>query len=332
VTAHKNEARVAVFSPDGALAATGSADTSVKLLHVERMKSWQATLTEAGNREIAERPVLRTLYDHTAPVSTLAFHPSSVWLVSGGRDCTIKWFDARSAASMDVSDRVAKRAVRSLRESSNVRSIAFHPSGDYMAVATDHPTIRLYDSGTFACFATREPAQAQHTAAVTEVSFSAKGDLILSSSKDGSVKLWDGVSGSIVRTITEAHGGAEVCSARFSRDAKSVLTAGKDGFVRIWDTASGRELRAPFVFTSGKPLPQRIRRPATFAQNEELVVGCDEAGCAATVWDTRSGTTIQRLTGHQGIVRWVTASPTEPALITCGADFRCRLWVDESRH
>jgi hypothetical protein len=57
ITTHKGPCRVATFSPDGKWAATGSEDTSVKLLDVAKMNQ------KADSSE--ERPVTRTLYDHT---------------------------------------------------------------------------------------------------------------------------------------------------------------------------------------------------------------------------------------------------------------------------
>lgn len=45
-----------------------------------------------------------------------------------------------------------------------------------------------------------------------------------SSSRDGSVKLWDGVSNKCVNTFHKAHGGAEVCSVLFSRNGKVKVT------------------------------------------------------------------------------------------------------------
>lgn len=60
--------------------------------------------------------------------------------------------------------------------------------------------------------------------------FSPGAKYFTSSSRDGSIKLWDGVSNKCVNTFHKAHGGAEVCSVLFSRNGKvsaSVLCSNK---------------------------------------------------------------------------------------------------------
>lgn len=48
--------------------------------------------------------------------------------------------------------------------------------------------------------------------------------MFVSSSVDGSIKIWDGVSHKCVNTFHKAHDGKEVCSVVFSRNSKvSVL-------------------------------------------------------------------------------------------------------------
>lgn len=37
---------------------------------------------------------------------------------------------------------------------------------------------------------------------------------------DGSIKLWDGISGRCVNTIAQAHDGAELCSLAFTKNGK----------------------------------------------------------------------------------------------------------------
>lgn len=45
--------------------ATGSADTSIKLLDVEKMKQYNQNKSEMGDDFSPSRPVTRTFYDHT---------------------------------------------------------------------------------------------------------------------------------------------------------------------------------------------------------------------------------------------------------------------------
>jgi len=90
VTAHKAPCRSGAISSDGQLVATGSVDTSIKILSVERMLAKSSDIETA---EPAGHPVIRTLYDHTEEVSCLQFHPKEQILISGSKDFTVRLFD-----------------------------------------------------------------------------------------------------------------------------------------------------------------------------------------------------------------------------------------------
>ena len=44
--------------------------------------------------------------------------------------------------------------------------------------------------------------------------------MYVSASKDGDIKIWDGVSNKCINTFGKAHEGAEICSVLFSRNSK----------------------------------------------------------------------------------------------------------------
>lgn len=122
-----------------------------------------------------------------------------------------------------------------------LRSISFHPSGDFLLVGTQHPTLRLYDVNTFQCFVSCNPLD-QHTDTISGVGYNPSANSYVSCSKDGSIKLWDGVSNRCVTTFDKAHDGAEVCSAIFSKNSKYILSSGKDSVVKLWEISTGRTL------------------------------------------------------------------------------------------
>ncbi len=53
-----------------------------------------------------------------------------------------------------------------------------------------------------------------------QVKFSPNANLFVTSSKDGDIKIWDGVSNKCINSFNRAHDGAEVCSVEFSRNSK----------------------------------------------------------------------------------------------------------------
>lgn len=94
--------------------------------------------------------------------------------------------------------------------------MSFHPGGDHLIVATQHPVVRLYDVNTLQCFVC-SIASHQHTSTVTCLKWSQDARVFATCSKDGSIKLWDGVSNRCVNTFPKAHDGLEVCSVAFTK-------------------------------------------------------------------------------------------------------------------
>lgn len=129
----------------------------------------------------------------------------------------------------------------SWQEAEMLRSISFHPSGDFILVGTQHPTLRLYDINTFQCFVSCNP-QDQHTDAICSVNYNPSANMYVTGSKDGCIKLWDGVSNRCITTFEKAHDGAEVCSAIFSKNSKYILSSGKDSVAKLWEISTGRTL------------------------------------------------------------------------------------------
>jgi cleavage stimulation factor subunit 1 len=67
--------RAAAFNQDGTLIATGSADTSLKVLDAQAIIRQHSEANE-------DKKVIKTLYDHTGPVNEVKFHPNGAVLAS----------------------------------------------------------------------------------------------------------------------------------------------------------------------------------------------------------------------------------------------------------
>ncbi|CAG8537730.1 6044_t:CDS:10 [Paraglomus occultum] len=254
MTTHRAASTCAIFSGDGKYAATGSADASLKVLDTSKMNS----------RSDEDRPVIRTLYDHLAPVNDLSFHPNGLVLASCSDDQSIKLFD--------LSKPGVKRSFRYLQDTHIVRSIAFHPSGDFILAGTDDESIRVYDVKSFNCYTASTNQNDLHHGGITRVRFSYNGSQFITSSLDGSIKIWDVVTGRCIRTIEQAHGGSAVSSVRFSKNGKYVLSGGRDSLCKLWEATSGRCL-----ITYDGAAQKNNTLQTTFTYNEDFVLSCDES-------------------------------------------------------
>ncbi|XP_042420075.1 cleavage stimulation factor subunit 50-like isoform X1 [Zingiber officinale] len=312
VSDHKNVARCARFSRDGRFVATGSSDTSIKLFEVSKTK--QSMLTDARDGPV--RPVIRTFYDHSQPINDLDFHPQNAILISGAKDNTIKFFD--------FSKTVARRAVRVIQDTHNVRSVSFHPSGEYLLAGTDHPIPHLYDINTFKCYLTANAHDPNNIAAINQVRYSSTGSMYVTASKDGSLGVWDGVTAQCIRPIVSAHGSMEATSASFTKDQRFILSCGKDSTVKLWEVGTGRLVKQ---YLGAVHKQQRCQ--AVFNDTEEFVLSIDEPNNEVVIWDALTAEKVAMWpSNHSGSPRWIDHSPTEAAFVTCGGDWSVRFWKE----
>ncbi|WAR15186.1 CSTF1-like protein, partial [Mya arenaria] len=315
VTSHKSACRVATFHPTGQLIATGSEDTSIKILDVERMLAKSATPPEVIAQETPQQamenhPVIRTLYDHAGEISTLDFHPHHQILVSGSKDHSVRFFERLQKLGLWHSTQ-AETSYWSEQVSQHVSVLL-------------EIIVRMYDVKTFSCYVGRNPND-QHTAAVTCAKYSPNANLYTSCSKDGNIKVWDSVSGLCINTFKNAHDGEEVCSVQFTRNSKYILSSGKDSMVKLWELSTNRCL---IIYTgAGTMGKQEHRTKCCFNHTEDYVLFPDEKTTSLCCWDSRNAERQRLLSlGHNGIVRCINHSPTGPAFVTTSDDNRARFW------
>ena len=82
--------------------------------------------------------------------------------------------------------------------------------------------------------------QLGHAADVRSVAFSPRGDLIASASDDKTIKLWDAVTGRLIKTLSgHLH---FVRSVAFSPDGRLIASGSVDKTIKLWNVASGQEV------------------------------------------------------------------------------------------
>ncbi|CAN8008421.1 unnamed protein product, partial [Ixodes pacificus] len=90
-----------------------------------------------------------------------------------------------------------------------------------------------------------------HRAGVSAFEWSLSNDLLVSSSLDGTVKLWDATSGGCVRTVPDP-GGAAILSCLFQpANNNMVVTGNNKGLVQVLNVSTGIYLKASLSQTTG---------------------------------------------------------------------------------
>jgi WD40 repeat protein len=157
-----------------------------------------------------------------------------------------------------------------------------------------------------------------HTAAILSVEFSPNGNLIATSSEDGTAMLWSAPEGSHQRTIDQH--GSLVGSVSFSPDNMRLLTASADGKACIWDVATGFLLQT-FLGHIG-----RVRHAAYSPDGQTLVTSGEDG--TARIWAVGDGSEMAVLRGHapDALILSCTFSPDGNLLVSTSSDHSAIVW------
>jgi WD40 repeat protein/tRNA A-37 threonylcarbamoyl transferase component Bud32 len=359
---HSSAVQSVAFSPDGQQLATAASDGLVKV--------WDAL----DGRE------LTTLRGHLAPLTAVAFSPDGCRVAAAGWDQMLKVWDVRepdgassfrghlslvnalafnpdstllaSGGSTDqtvrVWDVVGHQPRGVFKGGSAVRSLAFSPRGDVLAVGEWAGMVRLWEArsgkqrlafraqdgpvvvafvsaeqlasggadGTVRLWEARSGKELfvlrGHTGAVTDVAVARDGRRIASASADQTVRIWD--RHALALRLTGHRG--EVHCVAFSTDGKHLASGGQDRVIKVWDAETGKELHSLQGHTAG------VRRLAFHPSGERLASVGD---LTTKVWDVEGGVELLSLPAERAMDA-VAFSPDGYWLASGGGDHLVRLW------
>jgi WD40 repeat protein len=251
---HSDVVYALAWTADGKRVATASFDKTVKV--------WDLPAAMPALTVPALTVPALTVKDHTDAVLAVAFSPDGKTLVSGGRDHSVKVFDAATGKSL-----------RTLTgHDQDVQALAISADGKSVISSGREPGLRWWDLATGKL--TRN--QGGHGNSVFEVRRSVDGKQLLSVSQDQTVRLWDGDSGGQQKAYS-SNGDPLFCAA-LSPDGKRVAAGSWNGLLRLWDAASGRLLVLGFA------LPDPSAKPEWLLATPEGYLSASEGAPAVLQW------------------------------------------------
>ena len=293
--------------------------------------------------------VLRHLLDgHGAQISAIVLaEDDRTALSAGGRDGTVRVWDAEQGRCLHVLDAVTGTADRvealavsadgrtgfsgdgtvvrvwDLRTGERAGELAGHDDPVFaIAVSADGGVAftwgsarvpRLWDVRSGRCLHVLDSPDWGHD----RFALSRAGDVLLSSHRDGAVKVWDVRSGECRHVLTghERHAAGVAVSA----DGGTGASLGADGTLRVWDLVTG-ECR--------HTVPKAVRPPARHVLISDdgrfAVTGAGDG--AVRVWDLRTGAPLSGLEGHEGEIMWLGISGGGHAVASVDRRGGTRVW------
>lgn len=233
------------------------------------------------------------------PVTALTFSPDGRSLLSGGyARITVR-------AETGVPPRLLKVAPQ------QVRDLAFHPSGKWLAAAGGTPGAEggvevLEWPGGGSIRKLRDHQDIVHAAA-----FDPSGELLATAGADRRVRLYDfdpaGKGAPVVTPLPalEGHSGP-VLALAFSPDGKLLLTAGVDRSLRVWEPRAGKLVR---VFTNHLDTVHALAfAPAAAPGGPPAYCASASEDRTVRIWQPEIGRMVRILRGFEGPVLALTFS------------------------
>jgi platelet-activating factor acetylhydrolase IB subunit alpha len=300
-----------------------------------------ATPMSLGRRNIdpltwlPRAPAKHTFEGHRETINCVAFHPVFSSVASGSDDCMIKIWDwelgelertirGHTRAVLDVDFGGPRGAVLLASCSSDLSIKLWDPTSDYQNIRTllghEHSVsaVRFIPSG----------------AAGAPLS----GNLLVSASRDKTLKIWDVTNGFCVKTL-HGHTGW-VRDVAPSLDGRFLLSTGEDTSARLWDisiatpetkaTMFGHELLVeccaiapPSSYQYLAPMAGLKKAPPATSTAEFFATGSRDK--VIKLWDAR-GTCIMTLNGHDNWIRALVFHPGGKFLFSVSDDKSLRCW------
>ncbi|KAH3902240.1 Swd3p SCDLUD_002057 [Saccharomycodes ludwigii] len=182
-----------IWSPDSQCIASASDDCTIEITHIKYGK-------------------LQTLIGHTAPVITIKYSYKGNLLFSGSMDESIKIWNVSasgiySGSTFTNSSSLLTAPMKTISAHSDPVVVLDMPSKDSSILASGSfdGLIRIFDTQTGNCLKTltydKDWAK-EGGLPIINLQFSYNGKYLLVKSMDGVLKLWDYVSGQVLRTFT----------------------------------------------------------------------------------------------------------------------------------
>lgn len=156
-----------------------------------------------------------------------------------------------------------------------------------------------------------------HEAPINTVQFSHQNNLILSASRDSSVRIWDP---RIIENVTsiKAHSGV-VSSAIWASNDKIIVTGGEDGNLKFWDVKNSK---TPLKTCS---VQGAVNKMSLSSYHSRICIGM--ANKRSKIYDLSGQVLAQFPKAHNLMITDCAWSPDGSNIFTCSIDKTAKQWL-----
>ncbi|KAI9376808.1 quinon protein alcohol dehydrogenase-like superfamily [Aspergillus egyptiacus] len=233
----------------------------------------------------------------------------SVILCTAGYDHTIRFWEALSG--------ICSRTIQ--HPDSQVNRLCITPDKRYLAAA-GHSNVKLYDIKS----TNPNPVMTfeGHTNNITGVAFHCEGKWMVTSSEDGTVKVWDTRTGSLQRNYAHK---APVNDVVIHPNQGELISGDRAGIVRVWDL--GESVCTHQLI----PEDDVAVHSVSVASDGSLLCAGNKKG-NVYIWRMIQEAEVTRIVpictfqAHKDYLTRVLLSPDVKHLATCSADHTAKVW------
>ncbi|HYF11742.1 MAG TPA: WD40 repeat domain-containing protein, partial [Actinomycetota bacterium] len=287
---------VPIFSPDGALVASGGWGLNGTVWDV-RTGAIEALLT-----------------GHVWEVSAVDFSSNGRTLATTSPDGTVRLWDP---ATWELTATFAGTTA-------DQYTLAFSPRGKRIATGGGDGTAIVWDAATGEQLA----SLSGHEAQIDGVAFTPDGSRLLTASADGTTRVWDVTTGGERDLLTVKGPASRLGGVVFSPDGSTFAVPGDPSGVRIHDTGTGDVV----MELAGH---DAVLWDLAFSPDGRLLAGSAGTGVpgpdyvpnrSVPIWDLASGALVTTLDGHRRQVTAVEFAPDGEIVVTASFDETLRIW------
>jgi WD40 repeat protein len=164
-----------------------------------------------------------------------------------------------------------------------------------------------------------------HTDQVVSAAFSADGTRLLTSSEDGTERLWDTAGGKVIKTLP--HRTIQWHAVSFTKDSRFFVTLTDGRAAELWDARTGEPRRT--IWTAAGQI-----KSAMFSHDGARIItaGAENTplGGSVQVWNVETGKLLLTLRNPDkftwGEISFAAFSPDDRRIISTHQDDNARLW------